>query len=42
MSVEAWMDVVEVIADALSAWDPDHAADYRINASGYFGDSATS
>ena len=35
MSVEAWMDVVEVIADALSAWDPDHAADYRINASGY-------
>ena len=35
MSVEAWMDVVEVIADALSAWDPDHAAEYRINASGY-------
>ena len=36
MSVEAWMDVVEVIADALSAWDPDHVADYRINASGYW------
>ena len=35
MSVEAWMDVVGVIADALSAWDPDHAAEYRINASGY-------
>ena len=35
MSVEAWMDVVEVIADALSAWDPDHAAEYRINALGY-------
>ena len=41
MSVEAWMDVVGVIADALSAWDPDHAG-VSNECFGVFGDSSTS
>lgn len=35
MSVEAWMYVVEVISNTLSARDPDHTAAYQANASDY-------
>lgn len=35
MDVQGWMSAVELIADELSAFDPDHAADYQANAEAY-------
>ena len=35
MDVRGWMSAVQVIADELAAFDPDHAEDYRANAAAY-------
>ncbi|MCC7147113.1 MAG: zinc ABC transporter substrate-binding protein [Phycisphaeraceae bacterium] len=35
MDVAAWSKAVEVVADALTQFDPDHAADYAANAAAY-------
>ena len=35
MDVQAWMKAVESVADALTQYDPDHAADYQANAHAY-------
>ncbi len=41
MDVSGWMKAVEVVADALAAFDPAHASDYRANAAAYLKDLKT-
>lgn len=40
MDVAGWMRAVEVVAEALSAYDPDHAGEYRRRAAAYLAELA--